>query len=98
MQALEPVGGIDPEVLGEDGPGAPERAEGLGLPARTIEREHQVPPQPFAQRVFPSQGVEIPDQAGVTPERKLGGELLLDGGQTQLLQARDLTRERGFLG
>ena len=51
MQASQLLGGIDPELLGEDGPRTIEGGEGLPLPVRAVEREHELAPEPLAERM-----------------------------------------------
>ena len=46
------VGGrIDPELVGQHRPRPLERRQGLPLPVRSVQGEHQLLPEPFAQRV-----------------------------------------------
>jgi hypothetical protein len=46
--------------------------------------------QPFAVRVFGDQRLELADQVGMAAERKICFETLLDGRQSQVLEASDL--------
>ena len=65
-------------------------AECLGLPARAVEREHQLAAQALTQRVLPNERLELAHQASVIPERQLGLDPLLDGDEAQLFQSRNL--------
>jgi hypothetical protein len=51
MQQLEMARRIDAELLRQHGPRPLERRQGLGLPVRSIQREHLPAPQSFAQWV-----------------------------------------------
>jgi hypothetical protein len=62
----------------------------LRLPARSVKRQHQLPGQPFPQRVLPDEPLQLCDRTGVPPQRELGIDPCLDRGQAKLLEARDL--------
>ena len=61
--------GLDPQLLDEHLAGVLIRLQRVGLAAAAIEREHQLPVQPFAQRVLAREPLELGDQLGVTPRR-----------------------------
>ena len=69
--------------------------ERLRLPARAVEREHQLPAQPLAVRVLRDQRLQLADQLRVAAEREVGLDPLLQRRQPQILQPAGLdARER----
>ena len=52
MQLLQARARVDPELLDEHAPPVLECLERLRLPARPVEREHQLLPEALAQRVL----------------------------------------------
>ena len=82
--------GLEAELLDQVPAAVAHDLERVGLAAGAVEREHQRPAQPLAQRVLGHERAQLADQVGGLPARQLGGEPLLDRLQPQLLQARDL--------
>ena len=78
---------FEPELVAEDAPTVLEDAQRVGLPAGPVQREHQQPAQPLAQRMRGDQLFELDDHALVATERELEVEPLLDHGEPQLGQA-----------
>ena len=71
------------------------RAQRLGLPARAVEREHQLPAQPLAQRVLRDERLELATSSRACAEREVRVDALLQRVQAQLLEPLDLAlRER----
>ena len=69
--------------------------ERLGLPAAAIERKHQLPSQPLAQRVGGDEHLELAHHLGVAPQRQIGLDPLLERGEAKFVEPRDLgLRER----
>src|SRR5581483_602162 len=64
--------------------------ERLGLPARAVEREHQLAAQPFPQRVCVHRRLEVLDELRVAAERELRLRPLLDQRQAELLEPSEL--------
>jgi hypothetical protein len=89
VQLLELAGRVDAELLREHGPGPLERRQGLCLPVRSVQGEHQPAPQPFAQWVGLRQALELRDDLDVTAELEAGVDLLLERLQAELLEPRD---------
>ena len=95
VQAAQLGAGLDADRVDELVAGPAVGAEGVGLAAAAVEREHPQAVEALAQRVLREQGLDLGDHLGVAA----GGEILLEGlldrGQAQLLQAADLeARER----
>jgi hypothetical protein len=64
--------------------------EGVGLPSRTVEGEHQLPAQPLVQRVLGDELLELADDAVVATERELAVDPVHDGSEAQLLEPLDV--------
>ena len=95
VQLLERRARLDPELVDERAPRVLVHLERLGLPARPVEREHQLAAEPLAQRMLRDERLELADELGVAPELELGVDPLLERRQPQLLEPRDLRlRER----
>ena len=90
LQLAELLAGLEPELLDERRSRVAIRRERLGLAARAIQRQHQLAREALAQRMRPDRRRELPDQLGVPAVGELALEPSLHGGQTQLLEARDL--------
>ena len=87
--------GFDPELVDE----APARvgvgAQRVGLAAGAVQREDQLPAHPFAQGVIDDQRVEFSDELAVAAECEVGVDAVLEGDESQLLQAGDLCYQDG---
>ena len=95
MQLPQALARLDAELLGEQAARLVVDTQRVRLTAGAIEREHQLPAQPLAQRMTGDERLELGDDLGVTREREVGLDPFLDGGQAELLQAGDLLlRER----
>ena len=60
------------------------------MPARAVERQHQLSSWPFAQRLLRDERGELADERGVASKREVGVDPLLEHGEAALLEARDL--------
>src|SRR5437016_2546991 len=70
-------------------------AVGSGLPARSVEGQHQQAPQPLAQRELRDQPLEVRHERVVLTELQLGVGELFAGNDAKLLEAvGGLRRER----
>ena len=81
---------LDAELLDESPAGIRVGAEGLGLPSRPVERQHQLPAKAFPQRMFRDQRLELRHECVVASQRKLRVETFLDRDEPQLIEAVDL--------
>ena len=52
--------------------------ERLGLPAAAVKREHQLRAEALAQRMLGDERLELADHLGVTTEREVGLDALLE--------------------
>ena len=71
MQLLEALAGLDPVLLDEVAAGVAEGLERLGAPPGTVQRQHEVVAQPFADRELRHQRGQVGDQRGVVAEPRL---------------------------
>ncbi len=95
LEALELRARVDPELLGQRPAGVAVDAERVGLAARAVKRQHELPAQTLAQRVLTDQRLKLADERGVEAEGEIGLDPLLERGEAQLLEARDFRlRER----
>jgi hypothetical protein len=90
VQRLQLGPGLDAEAVDERCPGARVRLERLGLPAGAVERDHELPAEPLAQRVVSDQPFELGDELAVAPVREVGVDPVLDQREPELVEARDL--------
>ena len=78
--------GLEPELLDEALPGAVEGPEGLDLPPRAVEAEHQLRGEPLVHRVVVDRPVELGDHVVVPAELDLRVEAHLHGDEAQLVE------------
>ena len=64
--------------------------ERVGLAAGAVEREHQLPAQPLAQRVVLDERLELAHELGVEAAGEVRLDALAQAGQAQVLEPRDL--------
>ncbi len=65
LESLELGTGLDPELVDEASASILVHLEGLGLPARAIQREHQLPPEGLPQRMVAHERLELTDDVAV---------------------------------
>ena len=97
LQVLEPARRLDPELLDVDAPRVAVGRERLGLPAGAIERQHQLPEQPLAERMLGDEPFELGRELPVPAERELRLDPLLDGLDAQLLEPGALGGGKGLV-
>jgi hypothetical protein len=78
MQLLECGAGLDPELVNELLPRAPERVKCVTLPAVTVEREHEQCTELFSKRIRRRELPQSPDDLCVPAESELGLDLQLE--------------------
>ena len=61
---------LEPQLVGEHAPRLLERLERVGLAAAAVERQHQLPPQPLAERVVFERRPDRRRQLPMLPERE----------------------------
>ena len=90
LETLELWAGLDPELVDEAGACILVHLQGLCLPARTIQREHQLSPERLAKRVVADECLELADDVAVAPELEVGVDSLPMDDEPQLFESPDL--------
>src|SRR5205814_7358323 len=80
---------LEPEILVERLPRSPVRFERVRLPARAIERQHQLRAERLAQRMLGDEVLQLADELAVAAERELRLVSLLECRKPDLLEALD---------
>ena len=81
---------LDPQLVDECVPAVSVRRERLGLPARAVERQHQLLSRPLPQRMVGDEGLELTDELAVPPGGEVCVDPLLEAAQVELFQSGDL--------
>ena len=97
LELLELGAGLEPELFFESSARVLVALERLGLAARAIKREHQLPAQPLAGRMLGDQGLELGDERGMATERQIGLDAVLERHQPLLLEPGDLVLREGLV-
>jgi hypothetical protein len=98
--ALEPLqvrARLDAELLHQHPAGRLVGRQRIGLPPAAVEGDHQLLMQPFPQRVRGGQRLKLADHLGMTAERQIGVDPVLEDTDVQLLQPRDLRLRERFI-
>src|SRR5204862_7592226 len=74
---------LDPEALHELGSGVSVRLERFGLPAGSVEGEHELRAKPLPSRRRPDELLELRDQLGVAAEGEVDLDALYERGQVE---------------
>ena len=89
LEALQGGARLDPEPVDERGTRGGVDLEGLGLPPRAIQREHELPARTLAQGVLAHEPLELADHLRVVSECEVGVDPVLERGEPQVLEAGD---------
>jgi len=81
---------LQPEFFVQQFPGLPVRLERVRLPARAVEREHQLAAQPLLHRVREHQRLQLADELGAFPPGQVGLDPVGDHRSPHLVQPPDL--------
>ena len=84
LERSERRGGHQPELLVEDPSQVLQRRERVRVPAAAIQREHELGPRALAQRLASDERLELRRHRGVTPERQIRVDAVLDAVQAEL--------------
>ncbi len=68
VQLAETFAGVDAQFFAQDGGDLAVGAQRVGLPVGSVEGEHELAPEPFAEPVFLGQRVQLADDVGVPVE------------------------------
>ena len=94
VQAAQVGRGVDAELAGQAVARAFERRQRVRRPTGAIQREHEQLPQALPQRELARERLELADHLAVAPLGEVGRDPLLEGLEAQLVEPRDLGRER----
>ena len=95
MHAAQERARLEAQLLDEQLAALAVDLERLRLPAGAVEREHELCPQPLAQRMRADERLELADELRVLADRELRLRALLHQREVELLEPRDLLpRER----
>ena len=97
FEALQLLTGLEAELFVEDRACASVGRERIGLAFRSIQGEHQLPPQPLAVRVLADQAFQLIDQLRILAERQVGLNAIFERRQPKILQALGLQSQGPFV-
>jgi hypothetical protein len=83
---------VDAELLDQDRPGPLVGQQRIGLPARAIQRQHELGPRPLRKRLLTDQPLQLGHQLRVAPRLKIGLQAILQRAEPELGQAVALGR------
>ena len=86
MQPSQRRARLDAKLVAQHLVAPPVLRQGVGLPASPRQRHHQLPTQPFPERVPRDQRLQLPDQLLGATQRELGVETPRQHLQPQLLE------------
>ena len=78
--------GIEAEFVGEKAPRVPVRRKRVGLPAAAIQREHQLQPESFAQRLLCNELLDVVHHFAMSPELEQAVDMQFQCFETQLTE------------
>ena len=90
LELAELGAGVDAELLDERLARGAVGGERVGLAARAVEREHELRARALAQGLRGDERLELGDELGMTSEREISLDPLLERDGAQLLEPRDL--------
>ena len=71
LEVAQGRAGVDAELAGQAVTDVGVGAQGLGLPAGPVQRQHQQLPQPLAQRVRPAPGLQLGGELTVAAQHQV---------------------------
>ena len=86
LEPLQRGAGVEPELVAEHAPRFLESLEGVRLPSRAVQREHQLCAQALTQRVFDDEPLELENGLLVAAELELRLNLLFEDHQAELFE------------
>jgi len=86
LELLQRRAGVKSELVRESTLCSPVNIEGTRLLPGSVEREHQLPEQPFTEWVLCDQTLELGDEIACAAAGEVGIDALLDRGETILLE------------
>ena len=98
LERLQLGARLETQILGEGAVRRAVRVQRVRLSARSVERQHELPAQPLSERVLADEILELADELGVAPDREVGVDAGLDGGEPQPVQAGDVRLGERLVG
>ena len=98
FELLQGAPGLESELVEELAPSVPVGLQRVGLPAGSVQREHQLAAQALAQRMLAHQRLELAHQPGMLARGQIRVDPVLERGQTGFLQPRDLRLGKRLVG
>src|SRR5262245_55614455 len=86
LELAQPRARLEPELLGESGTRLAENVEGVRLPPRAVEREHQLRAQALAERVLCDQDPQLRNDIPFLTLAEIGVEPVLEHLYAELLE------------
>ena len=96
LEHLEPGRRLDTELVVEHAAKRLVALQRLYVASGPVEREHQLSAQTLAVRVAPDERVELADELGVLPERKVRLDSLFQTGELQFFEPRRFMLREGL--
>jgi len=97
LEALELIVGLETELLVQQPPPRAVDLERVCLAAAAVQGQHQLATEVLAERVAADEPFELGNELHLTPEREIGIDALLKGGEPLLVQPETrITCERGI--
>jgi hypothetical protein len=85
---------LQAQLVGEQRPGALIRGQRVGLPFGAIEREHELAPVPFPERLLLGETLDLRNELDMASEGEVGVDPLLDADEPELVEPPRLERKR----
>ena len=98
LELLELTAWLEAQLVDHRLADPPVALEGVGLPSRPIEREHELTLESLSVGVLPAERLQLADQLGVVAEREVGVDPVLKYGEPRLLEPPDLDLREGLIG
>ena len=90
LQRMQLLARVEAELVAQDSPRVAIHVERVGLPAGSVERDHQVAAQALAERMRANKRFELRDEVAMVAERELEVNPPLDAREAKLLETLDL--------
>jgi hypothetical protein len=90
LEPLQRGAGVEPERVAEHVPRYLENLQGVRLPSRAVQREHQLCAKALAKRMFGNEPLQLDNDLLMAAELELGLNPLFDDRQTELIEPRRL--------
>ena len=78
LEALKLVARLDPELVDEDAPSVAVFLERVSLPSGSVERDHELCPQAFSQRMLPDEPLELRNERSMPAECEVSVDTVLE--------------------